>query len=238
MATTTAVLTVSGTGLVGSAFNVNASSVLTKAGNSTGIDQASGLSSKLTSSVDQYTIYKADDHTANKAHKVFLKNTSSTATEFFTVTIDDTILGRLYAGDFAFFPWAATDGVKQQFTCTLAATYASGDTIVFDGVTITAADANVTNIANLVSAARFPNWTATNASGVITFVAKSSNNLENVLLGDMAATTTGSLVATTAGNGTATNAQTVEPIANAGDIKITPSVATSMVLESMLIFEA
>tara|TARA_R110002050_G_scaffold65566_5_gene141904 strand:+ start:3677 stop:4393 length:717 start_codon:yes stop_codon:yes gene_type:complete len=238
MATTTAVLTVSGTGLVGSAFNVNASSVLTKAGNSTGIDQASGLSSKLTSSVDQYTIYKADDHTANKAHKVFLRNTSSTATEFFTVTIDDTILGRLYAGDFAFFPWAATDGIKQQFTCTLAATYASGDTIVFDGVTITAADANVTNIANLVSAARFPNWTATNADGVITFVAKSSNNLENVLLGDMAATTTGSLVATTAGNGTATNAQTVEPIANAGDIKITPSVATSMVLESMLIFEA
>ena len=238
MATTTAVLTVSGTGLVGSSFNVNASSVLTKAGNSTGIDQASGLSSKQTSSQDRYTIYKADEYTADLAHKVFLRNTSTTAAEFFTVSIDDTVLGRLYAGDFAFFPWSAKDGVKQQFTCTLAATYATGDTIVFDGVTITAADANVTNIANLVSAARFPNWTATNASGVITFIAKSSNNLENILLGDMAAVTTGSLVATTNGNGTATNAQTVEPIANAGDIKITPSVGTAMTLESMLIYQS
>ena len=70
------------------------------------------------------------------------------------------------------------------------------------------------------------------------FVAKSSNNLENIALGDMAAVTTGSLVATTASSGTATNAQTIEPVASASDIKITPSVATAMTLESMLIFQA
>ena len=54
----------------------------------------------------------------------------------------------------------------------------------------------------------------------------------------MAAATTGSLVATTAGNGTATNAQTIEPVASANDIKITPSVATTITLEHMLIYEA
>ncbi len=238
MATTNATLTLSSGDLVGSNLSLSASSVLNKAGTNTGMDQAVGLSRKLTSSVDTYTLFKADEFTANVAHKVYLKNTSTTASEFYTVTIDDSILGRLYAGDWAFFPWAAADGVKQAFTCTLAGTWTVADTIVFDGVTITAADTVVANIAALATAARFPNWTATNASGVITFVAKSSNNLENIALGDMAAVTTGSLVATTDSSGTATNAQTIEPVASASDIKITPSVATAMTLESMLIFQA
>lgn len=238
MPNTTATLTLTSADLLSNSLSLNTSSSLNKAGTSSGMDQAMGLSRKTTTSVDQYTAYYADDYTEDKSHKVYLKNTSTVAAEYFVVSIDDEELGRLYAGDWAFFPWAAKDGVRQAFTCTLAATWAADDTIVFDGVTITAADSNVTNIAALVTAARFPNWTATNASGVVTFVAKSSNNLENIALGDMAAATTGSLVATTAGNGTATNAQTIEPVASANDIKITPSVATTITLEHMLIYEA
>ena len=236
MATTTATLTLSSADLVGNSLNLSSASALNKAGTNTGLDQASGLSRKQTSSVDTYTVYKADEYTANKAHKVYLKNISTTATEFFTVTIDDAELGRLYAGDFTFFPWAAADGVKAAFTVTFAATWATSDRAAFDGVTITlAATETVAAMAILVGAAKYPNFTAAvTATGVVTFTAKDSNDLS--LIEEGAASD--DYVITTAGNGTGTVARTVAPVASSSDIKITPSVATAMTLESMLIFEA
>ena len=236
MATTNATLTLSSGDLVGSNLSLSASSVLNKAGTNTGMDQAVGLSRKLTSSEDTYTLFKADEFTANVAHKVYLKNTSTTASEFFTVTIDDSILGRLYAGDWAFFPWAAADGVKAAFTVTFASAWATGDTAVFDGVTIAlGATATTTAMAILVGAAKYPNFTAAvTSTGVVTFTAKDSNDLS--LIEEGAASD--DYVVTTAGSGTGTVARTVAPVASASDIKITPSVATAMTLESMLIFQA
>jgi len=236
MATTNATLTLSSGDLVGSNLSLSASTVLNKAGNNTGMDQAVGLSRKLTSSLDTYTLFKADEFTANLAHKVYLKNISTTASEYFTVTIDDSILGRLYAGDWAFFPWAAADGVKSALTVTFAATRATDDTAVFDGVTITlAATETVAAMAILVGAAKYPNFTAAvTSSGVVTFTAKDSNDLS--LIEEGAASD--DYVITTAGNGTGTVARTVAPVASASDIKITPSVGTAMTLESMLIFQA
>lgn len=236
MATTNATLTLSSGDLVGSNLSLSASTVLNKAGNNTGMDQAVGLSRKLTSSLDTYTLFKADEFTANLAHKVYLKNISTTASEYFTVTIDDSILGRLYAGDWAFFPWAAADGVKSAFTVTFAATWATDDTAVFDGVTITlAATETVAAMAILVGAAKYPNFTAAvTSSGVVTFTAKDSNDLS--LIEEGAASD--DYVITTANNGTGTVARTVAPVASASDIKITPSVGTAMTLESMLIFQA
>ena len=204
MATTTATLTLSSADLVGNSLNLSSASALNKAGTNTGLDQASGLSRKQTSSVDTYTVYKADEYTANKAHKVYLKNISTTATEFFTVTF--------------------------------AATWATDDIAVFDGVTITlAATETVAAMAILVGAAKYPNFTAAvTATGVVTFTAKDSNDLS--LIEEGAASD--DYVITTAGNGTGTVARTVAPVASSSDIKITPSVATAMTLESMLIFEA
>ena len=74
MATTNATLTLSSGDLVGSNLSLSASTVLNKAGNNTGMDQAVGLSRKLTSSEDTYTLFKADEFTSNVAHKVYLKN--------------------------------------------------------------------------------------------------------------------------------------------------------------------
>ena len=236
MATTNATLTLSSGDLVGSNLSLSASTVLTKAGNNTGMDQAVGLSRKQTSSLDTYTLFKADEYTANLAHKVYLKNTSTTASEYFTVTIDDSVLGRLYAGDWAFFPWAAADGTKAAFSVTFANTWATGDTAVFDGVTITLAATETTAaMVDLVVAAKYPNFTVVETStNVATFTAKDSNDLS--LIEEGAASD--DYVVNTAGSGTGTVARTVAPVANASDIKITPSVGTSMTLESMLIFQA
>ena len=123
MATTTATLTLSSTDLLSDTLSMTTSSTLTTAGTSTGITQTTGLGRRTTSFassgvIDTVVLFRADDYTADKANKIYLKNTSTTATEFFTVFLTGdratdvhgnadpglTELGRLYAGDWAFFP--------------------------------------------------------------------------------------------------------------------------------------
>ena len=222
--------------LVTGGITLSTSSQLRKAGTKrTGLDNTSGLARKTTESTDQYTVFYADEYAADKAHKVYLKNTSVVASEFFTVSIDDEIMGRLYGSDFAFFPWSATNGTKAAFSVTFAATWAEGDTAVFDGVTITLGSTETTAaFTDLVVAAKYPNFTVVETSAsVATFTAKDSNDLS--LIEEGAASD--DYVITTNGNGTGTVARTVAPVASANDIKITPSVATSMTLEYMLINE-
>ena len=47
--------------------------------------------------------------TANKANKVYICNSSITKEDYFEVTINQEIIGRLYGGDWMFFPWGASD---------------------------------------------------------------------------------------------------------------------------------
>tara|TARA_R110000796_G_scaffold55122_1_gene128594 strand:+ start:4414 stop:5148 length:735 start_codon:yes stop_codon:yes gene_type:complete len=240
-ATTTASFSLSSANLTSSPLSISASTTLTKAASKLGLTDTSGLGVKTTSSVDQYTLFYADQYTADKSSKVYLKNLSTIASEYFLVSIDDEPLGRLYAGDFSFFPWAATDGVRQVISLTLDATWAAADTVTFDGQTITGASAATTAAwVELLATTKYPNWTAAENGGasdtVVLFTAKNSNNLENFQLGS-AEVATGSIVATITGDGTAVVAQVTEGVASANDIKITPSVATSMSLEHILINE-
>ncbi len=110
MATTTATITLSSTDLLSDELALNTTATLTGAGNSTGLTLASGLSrKKLASGHAEYTLFDGSDYTADKAHKVFLKNTSTTASENFKITINAEEVGLLYAGDWALFPWSAHD---------------------------------------------------------------------------------------------------------------------------------
>ena len=242
MATVTAGLTLSSTDLTSNGLVLSTAANLKKAGQKrTNLDNTTGIARKSTESEAQYTLFYADEYTADKAHKVYLKNTSAVAAEFFTVSLDDEVMGRLYAGDFAFFPWSATDGVRQVISLTLAATWATADTVTFDGQTITGAAAATTAAwVELLATTKYPNWTAAENGGasdtVVLFTAKDSNNLENFQLGS-AEVATGSIVATITGNGTAVVAQVIEGVASANDIKITPSVATTMTLEHALLYE-
>ncbi|MDC3316500.1 hypothetical protein OAV33_00865 [bacterium] len=45
----------------------------------------------------------------NKANKVYISNDSTDETYYVTITIDATVVGRLYAGDWMFIPWGAED---------------------------------------------------------------------------------------------------------------------------------
>lgn len=108
MATTTATLTLSSGDLTGDALSLSTTTQLTKAGNATGLDQTTGVARKFYASAQTDTaLILAADYTDDKAHKVYIKNISSTASEYITVKIGATEVGRLYAGDFLFLPWSA-----------------------------------------------------------------------------------------------------------------------------------
>ena len=110
MATTTTTITISSVDLLSDELGLTTTATLTTAGTASGITQASGLSrKKLASGHAQYTLFDGSDYTADKAHKLYLKNTSTTAAEYFLVTVNSEDVGRLYAGDWALIPWSAHD---------------------------------------------------------------------------------------------------------------------------------
>jgi hypothetical protein len=107
MPTTTATVTLSSSDLTGDALALSTTSTLTKAGTTTGLDQTTGVGRKTTLATSDVTLFAAADYTDDKNHKVYIKNTSTVATEYVQVKIGGTEIGRLYAGDWLFIPWNA-----------------------------------------------------------------------------------------------------------------------------------
>lgn len=108
MATTTASVTISSGDLTGDALSLSSTSTLTKAGSATGLDQTTGVARKFFATAQTaYNLIAAADYTADKAHKVYIKNTSTSNSEFVTVELGATnvSLGRLYGGDWMFIPY-------------------------------------------------------------------------------------------------------------------------------------
>jgi hypothetical protein len=107
MATTIASIDINSTDLVSDKISISSVTTLTGAGNSTGLIQTGGLGrKKLASGHAEYTLFDGDAY-GDGAHKIYLKNTSSAAAEHFTIKINSEQMGKLYAGDWAFFPWEA-----------------------------------------------------------------------------------------------------------------------------------
>ena len=112
MATTTASLTLSSGDLTGDALSLSTSTQLTKAGTVTGLDQTTGVARKTFTTTSIQTLIAKGDFTDDRAHKVYVRNTSTTATEILIVTIESQLLGRLYAGDFMFIPFNGDQDIK------------------------------------------------------------------------------------------------------------------------------
>ena len=235
MATTTALITITSADLLSDELALTSSSTLTKAGVATPIADTSGLGRKTTASTAEYTLFYADDYTGSKAHKLYLKNTSVTPAEFFTVSNGDETLGLLYAGDWALIPWAAVNGTKATFTATVTGNWVLNDTTIFDGVTITATGATEgIHVGNVMRAASYPNWVASGTADAaeVTFTAKRSDYLGLIEVG----ADSDDWVTTTTGSGTMVIARDVVAVASANDIKITPG-QTANTVEYMLFHE-
>ena len=250
MATTTATITIASTDLLTDELSLASTSTLTKAGTSTGVEQASGLSRKETATVgstaliDSVVLYRADDYTDDGANKVYIKNISTTPAEYITVYLTGdrggethtpanalTELGRLYAGDWTFFPWNATAGTKEVATCEITGTWAAGDSIEFDGVTIVSPGSGLNELATAMDAAHYPNWTTTVSTATVTFTSRQSR-------ADLEIDTDEFTIVDLAGsNATITVATGTDGKKSASDIYIKPSVETGIIYECMLIHE-
>jgi len=107
MATTTASITLASSDLVdGMAMNYYKTATLNKAGTSTGLEKIQTgtreyLATGAVELLDESVV------TTSGANKVYVKNLSTDATEYFEVAIQAEVLGRLYAGDWMFIPWSA-----------------------------------------------------------------------------------------------------------------------------------
>jgi len=235
MATITASLTLASPDLLTNALAFSTTNNLTTAGTISGLSQTSGLArTNFTNDpIQSKVIYRSDDATTDKANKIYLKNLSTTVTEYFTVFIDEEEMGRLYAGDWAFFPWSATAGTKETFivTATLSGgTVAIGDSWEFDGIVTTSVDVVLNNFAAAVSAQHYPNWTTTVSSAAVTFTARESVDTGTVVT----VTADGVLYDAAGSNFTMPITSAALGTATSSDIFVVPSVVTTMDLEHIL----
>jgi hypothetical protein len=107
MPTTNATITLSSADLTNDILALTQTTQLNKAGTVTGVDQTTGVGRKFTAATAEYTLAAEANFTNDKAHKVYLKNTSSVAADYFLLKVNTQEIGRLYAGDWAFMPWSA-----------------------------------------------------------------------------------------------------------------------------------
>ena len=235
MATTIATISLASTDLLSSALAFSQTNPLNTAGTATGLTLTSGLARTTTSYassgvIESTALYRSNDATDNGANKVYLKNLSTTAAEYYTVFIDQEEMGRLYAGDWAFFPWSAKSGTKETFIATIAGTWVAGETWEFDGVLVTAANATVADIAAQIDNEHFPNWTTTISGAAVTFTARHSMDAGTVV------TATADIAIVQTGGSDATSVVSSAAIGTAteSDIIVVPSVVTTMDLEHML----
>jgi hypothetical protein len=106
MATTTATITLTSTDLLTDSLSLSATQTLYKAGTTTGLDSIQYERLELPTG-DVYDAIDATATGANKANKVYIANKSTDATYYIDVYIAALNIGRLYAGDWAFFPLEA-----------------------------------------------------------------------------------------------------------------------------------
>ena len=109
MATTTAAVTLT-SDLLSDNISVTTDTTCMKGGTTAdGLDQMDMGYIEIATG-DQYDLFDADNAlNKNKANKVDIANESTDETYYVTITIDATVVGRLYAGDWMFIPWGAED---------------------------------------------------------------------------------------------------------------------------------
>tara|TARA_Y100000401_G_scaffold116954_1_gene124113 strand:- start:654 stop:1088 length:435 start_codon:yes stop_codon:yes gene_type:complete len=116
MATTTATLRISSSDLTTSPLSINASSTLMKAGLTTGLTQLrTGYESIATGT--EFRLGPLATEMSGDAHDiaswVYICNKATDDTLYIDWGIHETMIGRLYAGDWMFIPWNASDDAAE-----------------------------------------------------------------------------------------------------------------------------
>ena len=112
MATITATLNLTSPDITGDPLNLSKTATLTKAGSNTGLDQFTGVTTVVYAAAQTATriVYANLYAATTSAHKVYIKNSSTGTSDFVTVELggSNVLMGRLYPGDWCFFPYDGT----------------------------------------------------------------------------------------------------------------------------------
>tara|TARA_R100001163_G_C4994090_1_gene145601 strand:- start:259 stop:693 length:435 start_codon:yes stop_codon:yes gene_type:complete len=93
--------------------SINNSMTMFKAGTCRGLEETTGLRTKKFTSTDAAKIVEQDELTDSKAHKVYIRNASSSKENYFYVAYNASAaaagtsetIGKLYGGDWMLFPY-------------------------------------------------------------------------------------------------------------------------------------
>ena len=125
MATTTATISINSSDIADNSFSISNTSTLYNAGNNTGISETTGLSRKKIASASNLILMQggqdagiAEDVTNAKSAKVYIKNMNDRGdgSKYVNILIAAVEIGRLYGGDWMFFPWCAEDAKDIEYT--------------------------------------------------------------------------------------------------------------------------
>lgn len=124
MATTTATITLSSADIMDNNISISNTATLTDAGNDTGVTKTTGLTRVTTSSVSNVVLLDSGATGGTEAQsvvtsgKVFIQNLNARGdgSKFVTVLLGSVVIGRLYGGDWTFFPWQGGEGNDVEIT--------------------------------------------------------------------------------------------------------------------------
>ena len=115
MPTTTAQITLSSADLTGDALQLTSVSTLTGHATNSGLSHTTGVNRiTFASAQTAYNLVAAADYSdPAKAHKVYIKNLSTSNSEFVSLKVggSNTSIGRLYGGDWAFLPYDGSNDI-------------------------------------------------------------------------------------------------------------------------------
>ena len=110
MATTIANINIT-SDIMDSAVSIANPSTVYQAGGTTGVVETTGLAALKRASTSKIDLIEYDqDSVSGAAAKVYIKNTSSSSTQYVQVFINSVELSRLYGGDWMFIPWTGGSG--------------------------------------------------------------------------------------------------------------------------------
>ena len=105
MATTTATITLSSTDLLSDNLSLSATMNLYEHGTTaTGLEQLNYHRALIPTGTN-FDLIQDSAALSEKANYVYIINKNTDVTDYVIISIKDEVIGRLYAGDWMFFPW-------------------------------------------------------------------------------------------------------------------------------------
>tara|TARA_R100000742_G_C4269214_1_gene87682 strand:+ start:502 stop:924 length:423 start_codon:yes stop_codon:yes gene_type:complete len=124
MATTTATITLSSADMMDNNISISNTATLTNQGNDTGMTKTTGLARQTIASSSNLVLLDSGASGGTAAQqaitkgKVYIKNINDRGdgTKYVTVLLQAAEIGRLYGGDWMFFPWEGGSGNDVEVT--------------------------------------------------------------------------------------------------------------------------